>query len=439
MNEEKKVKISVVIPVYNTPENVVRQCIESILRQTFTDFELILVDDGSTNNNLSVLYEYKNLDSRVRVLTQSNRYAGTARNNGINHSRGDYLCFFDSDDYCEPDYLKVMYDLAIANQSDVVICEENFFDIDLNVIIPKTVSDDKKKESYDWSNFNVTDVPEEIFQISNGWPWDKLFRKSFIIENDLFFAPSRTANDGFFVFMAMNLANVISKTDRRLVTHRMGGGSSLSNTRESTWHDGVSMLFDLKASLMSKGIYSRVEKSFLNYSLYYIFWALENMSLGEGKRKLYSAIGGEIKSVFQFEEKPVSFYMDSSLYYRYLFAQKNDIEKYIDTYELSFPYGVIPRGSKIVMYAAGKFGKMFYRELQKNMYAEIVLWIDQRFAGRNLKNSDGVRLGGMDCILNEEYDYVVFTLSSRSVFEEIYELLIRNGVPAEKIVFAGKG
>ncbi len=439
MLDEKNVKISVIIPVYNTPEGIIRQCIESILKQSFTDFELVLVDDGSTEDCLSVLHEYESFDSRVKVLRQSNSYAGNARNNGMSHSCGDYLCFFDSDDYCEPDFLKILYEIACDNQSDVVICEENFYDIDLDILIPKRIPEDKEQEGINYNKFSALDIPDGIFQISNGWPWDKLFKRSFIVDNGLMFAPSRTANDGYFVFMAMSLATVISKTDQRLVIHRMGGDTSLSNTRETTWHDGLTMLFDIKRSLVDKGVFSFVEKSFLNYSLYYVFWALENMAMGAGKRKLYAEICGEVKNILNFEQHDSSYFNDPSLYHRYLYAQKNSIEKYIDNFELSFPYELVPHGSRIVLYAAGKFGKLFYRELSKNNYAKIVLWIDQRFTGLEKKTVNGVSLGGIDCLSSVEYDYIVFTLTSKTIYEKMKSILISHEVPEEKVIFCWKG
>ena len=96
-------KVSVIIPVYNV-EDYLRQCLDSVINQTLKDIEIICVDDGSTDNSLQIFREYEQKDSRVKVLTQKNQYAGVARNTGMNIARGHYYVFLDSDDF-----LKMIY------------------------------------------------------------------------------------------------------------------------------------------------------------------------------------------------------------------------------------------------------------------------------------------------------------------------------------------
>ena len=93
-------KYSIISPVYNTSEYL-EQFIKSVLCQSYSDFELILVDDGSTDNSLDICNRYAEKDLRIRVLTQNNLGAGPARNNGIKNAYGDYLFFFDSDDWVD--------------------------------------------------------------------------------------------------------------------------------------------------------------------------------------------------------------------------------------------------------------------------------------------------------------------------------------------------
>lgn len=98
-------KVSVIVPVYNT-EKYVGSCIESILNQTFDDFELILIDDGSTDGSLNILRSYEQIDSRIIVIHQDNAGPGLTRNKGIDLAKGEYIVFVDSDDLIEKDYLK---------------------------------------------------------------------------------------------------------------------------------------------------------------------------------------------------------------------------------------------------------------------------------------------------------------------------------------------
>jgi len=112
--------ISIIIPVYNV-EKYLRQCLDSIVSQTFTDFECICVNDGSTDNSLSILQEYANKDKRLKIVSQKNEGNYSARNRGIKLSNSEYITFIDSDDWIENNYLEKLYSNITVND-DVVIC-----------------------------------------------------------------------------------------------------------------------------------------------------------------------------------------------------------------------------------------------------------------------------------------------------------------------------
>lgn len=93
---------------------------DSLLNQTLKDIEIICIDDGSTDNSLSILRRYEEMDSRVRVYTQNNKGAGAARNKGIELARGEYFSFLDSDDFFEPEMLELAYKASVDNNADIV-------------------------------------------------------------------------------------------------------------------------------------------------------------------------------------------------------------------------------------------------------------------------------------------------------------------------------
>ena len=129
-------KISAVVPVYNT-EKYVGRCIDSIRSQTFTNWELILVDDGSTDGSLAVLNEYKNKDKRITVIHQNNSGPGVARNRGIECVTGDYTVFIDSDDVIKKDYFE-----KLSNETaDIVFIDIDQVDEHFNVIHKEHLSD----------------------------------------------------------------------------------------------------------------------------------------------------------------------------------------------------------------------------------------------------------------------------------------------------------
>ncbi|MCQ2577012.1 MAG: glycosyltransferase family 2 protein [Treponema sp.] len=114
-------KISVIIPVYKV-EQFLEDCVKSLLSQTFTDFEIILVDDGSPDNSGALCDKYAASDSRIKVFHKENGGVSSARNKGIEIAEGEWICFVDSDDWVEPDYLEVMYQTALENKADVSVC-----------------------------------------------------------------------------------------------------------------------------------------------------------------------------------------------------------------------------------------------------------------------------------------------------------------------------
>ena len=114
-------KISLIIPVYNV-EKYIRKTLESVLAQTFTDYEVIMVNDGSTDGSLAVLKEYADKYENFKLINQNNCGSSKARNVGINEAAGDYLAFLDSDDFLKPDFLEVLYSSAEENGADIACC-----------------------------------------------------------------------------------------------------------------------------------------------------------------------------------------------------------------------------------------------------------------------------------------------------------------------------
>ena len=115
-------EVSIIVPVYNV-EKYLNKCISSILEQSFTDFELILVDDGSKDNSGRICDEYKDRDSRIKVMHQGNGGLSAARNIGIELSEGRYVTFIDSDDFIHPNMLETLYNNILESEAEISICD----------------------------------------------------------------------------------------------------------------------------------------------------------------------------------------------------------------------------------------------------------------------------------------------------------------------------
>ncbi|MDY2595272.1 MAG: glycosyltransferase [Oliverpabstia sp.] len=119
-------EVSIIVPVYQV-EKYIRQCVDSILAQTFTDFELILVDDGSKDQSGQICDEYARMDTRVKVIHKENGGAADTRNRGMDQAVGDYVMFVDSDDYIAPTMLECLYRNMLNENADIAACNYLYF------------------------------------------------------------------------------------------------------------------------------------------------------------------------------------------------------------------------------------------------------------------------------------------------------------------------
>lgn len=113
--------ISVLIPAYNV-ENYIGNCLDSVINNTYKNLEIICIDDGSTDHTLAILEEYAHNDPRIQVFSRENKGVAYTRNELLDHVRGDYVAFVDSDDIIHRQYFEVLLDVALASNADITIC-----------------------------------------------------------------------------------------------------------------------------------------------------------------------------------------------------------------------------------------------------------------------------------------------------------------------------
>lgn len=148
-----KPEISIIVPVYNV-ENYINGCIDSILNQEFKNFELILVNDGSTDKSGLICDEYEKKDDRVKVIHQEYKGVSAARNVGINNAKGHYIGFVDSDDYIYKDMYSTLYNLCEQTNSDIGVCklfreiDGKIINLDDNLIIKEMDNEEAMKELF---------------------------------------------------------------------------------------------------------------------------------------------------------------------------------------------------------------------------------------------------------------------------------------------------
>ena len=189
--------ISVVIPVYNIEAHLA-QCLDSVAGQTLSDLEVICVDDGSTDASPAILAEYARRDARFRVIRQKNAGPGAARNRGMALATGEYLIFLDSDDWFEADFLARMAARAEETGADVTICRSDEFDTRSGRVYDGGWM--LKQSLLPGAVFSPREAAGAVFQFTYGWPWDKLYRRDYILKEAFRYPDLAVSQDLVFVY-----------------------------------------------------------------------------------------------------------------------------------------------------------------------------------------------------------------------------------------------
>ena len=266
-------KVSVIIPAYNA-EKYIEQCLASVSAQTLEDIEVIAVDDGSTDATRDVISAAAEADSRIILVEQTNQYAGVARNNGMNRATGEFLYFLDADDYIEPETLEVMVASAEQYGTDIVVAKSEAFDAQTGDTW--TIDFALNGQPYETAIPNAVYNPA-LFQSFNGWPWDKLYRTSFVKDTGYEYQPLRTTNDAFFCWCTLAVANSISCVDRILFHHRSNNNSSLEGSRDKSWPNAIEAITSVADELQRVEASESCINSFHNWVLNYSIWTIQTL------------------------------------------------------------------------------------------------------------------------------------------------------------------
>ncbi|MCD8120743.1 MAG: glycosyltransferase [Clostridiales bacterium] len=308
-------KVSVIIPVYNV-KDYLRQCLDSVCAQTLTDIEILCVDDGSTDGSAEIIREYAGEDSRVRVITQENAGAGAARNHGLREARGEYLSFLDSDDFFEENMLEEAVRCIEAYTADFVVFESDQYHMEKDEFVRNSWVL-RREDIPPYMPFKHRQLTGNVFKTFVGWAWDKLYRRSFVMEHDLWFQEQRTSNDLLFVFSALVLAKRIAVVYQTLAHQRRGASDSLSVTREKSWFCFYDALIALRKRLVDENIYWELEQDYINYALHFSLWNYRTLA-EPTKSRLREKLCGEWLRELGIEGKPREYIYNKGEYDEYL-------------------------------------------------------------------------------------------------------------------------
>lgn len=374
--------VSVVVPVFNS-QNYIKQCIESILNQTYRKIQVIIVDDGSVDDSLQICKEMQEYDDRITILKQSNSGTAVARKNGICAALGEYVTFVDSDDFIDNDYIEKL--ILHSEKCDLVTSRLLF---DREVLRDGIPAGNYAVDMHSPVIKNMIYLSDNVTRGILTNMCGKLFRtyiaREIVKEIDLniFFG-----EDGEFVYKYILRCNRVCVTDYCGYNYRVNN-QSITHICHEDFLINTNRLFCSLKRTFEDSIYAN-----------------ELIPQLERWCALHIRITGR-KMNFQ----------NKNLFLRYIIPCKKMIAN-----------------KNIVVYGAGRVGLDYIRQIKKEDICNEVIWVD-----KNYKNKDDfleIKVDSPDEVMKNDFDYVLVAVNKEEVAYEIQEELLQMKVPLDKIVF----
>ncbi len=410
--------ISVIVPVYNVGKWL-RECLDSIVMQNSDDYEVILVDDGSTDDSPDIVDEYVEKYNFFHVYTKPNGGLSSARNYGIDKAHGKYLYFLDSDDKFYDDKC-ISYMIKELKNKDIDVLYfdgESFFESkELEEQNPDYVTAYKRKGSYGVYESGAL-LFREFVEQQEYYPSVCLacYRKDYLKANELRFEEGYLYEDNLFTFKCMLMAGKVCHQSNKILSRRIRSGSITQERPKWKNLKGY-----LRAWLQMRRFWENNENSLAGEAVGIV---------------VDSAKGGVINTWQKISAEEMKHETELSSYERHELdsilpkASKKASDGYI------FPYGVIEGNTKLAIYGAGEVGKAFYQQAMNGEMVKVVAWVDAN-AGSAAKAEMPVMLP--DVLKKMVFDVVLVAIENEEIAKKVRQNLIGMGIPNEKITWCGE-
>jgi glycosyltransferase involved in cell wall biosynthesis len=380
--------ISVIVAIYNVAPYL-RQCIQSLVDQTHSDMEIILVNDGSTDESPQICDYYQGIDKRVIVIHKENEGLVKARKTGLELSRGTYVAYVDGDDWVEKDMYKTLMEEAIHFDADIVAAghkEEingNVVEVLSNTIpVGLYTGDDRYSKIY--SQMLANTVFSEFGVYS--YLWNKIFRKSILYTNQM------KVDDRIFIAEDAACTYPTLLDAKRIY---------ISNTH----HYHYRQRFDSMVKNRSQGILG-IDKLQIMYN-----YLKERFLASPYKDNLMAQLEKFLLSLLVVRGIPKQ-------------TSGRDVNNL-------FPFGNVAEGSNVIIYGLGTFGQHLYQRVKMDSKYEIVAAVDNNY---HLMQNVGFPVLGLEALSDTTYDYVLITFVNEEIARQKSEEISGYGVPAHKIL-----
>lgn len=381
--------VSVIVPVYNTREFLPR-CLDSIINQSYENIEIILINDGSTDDSLIVCERYAAKDPRIQIISQRNVGALAARREGIKLSRGEYVMFVDSDDWIEPMLLEAMMQI-IRRYDCSLVCTNVYIDYEDRTIekrnaIPSGIYETGKiaKNLFYYKDTNYYGILP--YNVAKLYYRDELKEIIDNISNDI-----RYAEDKALLFTLIYRDIKVCLTDDIYYHYCIRDGSTCQSENQN-------YLVELTA------FYKYAKKLFDGHKeREYLLRQLGKYLLQETHYAVNTKLG--------------------------LTTLQNPI--YREPYRLDHSV-FLPQNKKIILYGAGRVGTDYRKQIEGSANIELCGWVDKDFGKYQEKESP---VKQVDYIKEIEYDYILVAVWRKTVFDDIREELMDMGIKEDTIIW----
>lgn len=384
-------KISVIVPVYNA-EYYLEQCLDTICNQTLKKIEIILVDDSSTDNSLSILQAYAKKDTRISIIenVHTGEGAASARNAGLAIAQGEYLSFLDADDFFALDMLEKTYAKAKECDADIVMYDAETFDDNTGARI-KTVMFLNHAYLPKKEIFNASDFPDTVFMSHLPVVWTKLFRRDFIQKEQLTFQAVYHTDDILFVSGAFALAKRICILPERFVQYRTKHTGSQATNKESSPLSMVHACIAMKKQLQEKGVFDLLKNGYANYTINALSWDMGLFEKSDTFRQLYDGISTTYYDDLELESSLTKSILPFDAHDWFEKIKKKDSLAYMfyknDNYSNGvffryattsrFPETRVSPSDRVILYGGGQIGTHLYIQNLLCNFCKIVGWVDK--------------------------------------------------------------
>lgn len=381
--------ISIIIPLFNAGKYL-EEALQSVLRQTFGSFEIICVNDASTDTTMEILKKYRKKDDRIIILSNQERSgAAVSRNKGLQYAKGKYVTFLDGDDLFDEEMLQLAFNAMEKDNVDVVIYEYKHFFGD-RIYEKNLVSRGNRFiDSYCKTPFSMRQCSPIEFMNFSSSPCNKLYRKSFIYDNKLEFQTLSSANDVYFVDMALLLSEkIIMLKDRRVMVYAR---DHFEPTRISFDRDPMCVYLAMKKieeELIARELFPEVFEHFYYRLVYNLIGAILKTKENEKAQSFYRFIQEEgMKTVFTLDgiyykelDNYISDLLNDFLHRDFLsgwYKNENTLACYLNQNVekvISLLQSFADKGSQIAIWGVGVNGKTLIDFLERHQLkvAEVV-------------------------------------------------------------------